>query len=68
MNEAMTLLKRLQQMLELARDEQYRAYWRFTRSANGAPVDPRITTEVVWLERQVHALRVWVSEQEAVPA
>lgn len=55
-------------MLELARDEQYRAYWRFTRSRNAAPVDPAITTEVVWLEQQVNALRAWLSEQVKVTA
>lgn len=60
------LLRRLEQMLEAAREEQYRQFWAFTRSARGVPVNPRVTTEVVWLEQQVAALRTWLSE--VVPA
>jgi len=60
------LLRRLEQMLEAAREEQYRQFWTFTRSERGRPVDPAVTTEVVWLEQQVAALRDWLSE--VVPA
>lgn len=60
------LLRRLEQMLEAAREEQYQQFWTFTRSARGRPVDPRVTTEVVWLEQQVAALSAWLSE--VVPA
>jgi hypothetical protein len=60
------LLRRLEQMLEAARKEQYAQYWAFTRSTRGVPVNPRVTTEVVWLEQQVAARRTWLSE--VVPA
>jgi hypothetical protein len=60
------LLRRLEQMLKAAREEQYSQYWAFTRSARGVPVNPAVTTEVVWLEQQVAALSAWLSE--VVPA
>jgi hypothetical protein len=65
MSEAMTLLNRLGDMLIATRAEQQRQYWAFTRTAKGKPVDPAVTAELVWLERQVSLLRNWLFE---VPA
>jgi hypothetical protein len=40
-------------------EEQRIQYWNFTRQARGKPVDPAVTTEIVWYEEQIAALKAW---------
>ena len=43
--------------LRIARDEENRQYWLFTRTARGRPVDPAITRRIAALETELSLAR-----------